>query len=151
MAPSADRAFEQALRALSRRERTSAQIHDWLVARGHEPEVAQGVVERLRSAGGLDDARYARLYAEDRRTLDGWGEERIRAALQARGVSAELIEEALASEESEADRALALLVERGQPVGDDAARNRALAFLVRRGYASEIAYDAVRAAEKHAA
>ena len=31
--------------------------------------------------GYLDDASYARRYAEDRRNLDGWGAERIERAL----------------------------------------------------------------------
>jgi regulatory protein len=149
--PPEERAFELALRALNRRERTSAQIRDWLEHRGFEPGVAIAVGERLEDAGGLDDARFARLYAEDRRELDGWGEERIRSALAQRGVPAELIDDALVCESSDAERALAQLVEHGKPVDDDAARGRALAFLVRRGYSSEVAYEAVRAAEKLAA
>jgi regulatory protein len=149
--PPEERAFELALRALNRRERTSAQIRSWLEHRGFEAEVANAVIERLEDAGGLDDARFARLYAEDRRTLDGWGEERIRAALAERGVASRLIEDALVCDESDAERALAQLVERGQALGDDAARGKALAFLVRRGYSSEVAYEAVRAAERLAA
>jgi regulatory protein len=149
--PPEERAFELALRALNRRERTSAQIRSWLEQRGFEAEVVAEVVERLEEAGGLDDARFARLYAEDRRALDGWGEERIRAALAERGVASWLIEDALVCEESDAERALAQLIERGQVLGDDAARGKALAFLVRRGYSSEVAYEAVRAAERSAA
>jgi len=146
--PPEERAFELALRALNRRERTSAQIQEWLIGRGFEVDVVDGVVARLRESGGLDDARFASLYVQDRRELDGWGEERIRAALAARGVESELIDDALVSEGAEADRALAQLLDRGQALDDDAARGRALAFLVRRGYASEVAYEAIRAAEK---
>ncbi len=149
--PPGERAFELALRALNRRERTSAQIRDWLEHRGFDAEVANAVVERLEDGGGLDDARFARLYAEDRRELDGWGEERIRAALTERGVASGLIEDALVCDESDAERALAQLLARGRALDDDATRGKALAFLVRRGYSAEVAYGAVRAAERLAA
>ena len=43
-------------------------------------------IERLTEAGGIDDARFARLFAEDKRALRGWGPERIEEALRARGV-----------------------------------------------------------------
>ena len=106
-------------------------------------------MERLQGAGGLDDERYARLYAEDKRALEGWGEERIRAALVARGVTASLIDRALTgtTHHGEIQRALAQLEARGEAVADEASRGRAYGYLVRRGYPSEVAYDAVRRAE----
>jgi regulatory protein len=120
-----------------------------LEARGFEPEVINEVVERLEEAGGLDDERYARLFAEDKRALEGWGEERIRASLEARSVAASLIDAALAdvTHAGELSRALELLERRGEAVAGEAARGRAYGFLIRRGYPSEVAYDAVRRAE----
>jgi regulatory protein len=102
--------------------------------------------------GELDDARFARRYAEDKRELSGWGAERIREALRRRGVEAELIERALASEstDDEVDRAAKLLAERSAAVHTDPGRARALAFLARRGYELEIAYEAVRRREREA-
>ena len=41
-------------------------------------------VAELRHLGYLDDARYAQRFAEDRRTLDAWGAERIERRLLAR-------------------------------------------------------------------
>ena len=61
----------------------------------------------------LDDARYARLFVEDKRTLEAWGSERIERELRARGVERELVAAALADgdadAEGELDRALELL------------------------------------------
>jgi regulatory protein len=151
--PPEEAAFELALRALNRRERTVAEISAWLSERGFEPEPIGAVLERLVDSGALDDARFARVFAEDKRALAGWGSERIRGDLEARGVAPSLIEAALgpASHENEVERATELVAERGDPLTSDAARGRALAFLVRRGYGSEVAYDAVRRAERNAA
>jgi regulatory protein len=108
-------------------------------------EVAAAVAE-LVELGYVDDARYARLFAEDKRTLAGWGSERIRRALRERGVAGDLIERALADEEgdSELDRALALLRRRfPQPPADS--RDRALGVMIRKGYDSDLACDALAA------
>ena len=43
-------------------------------------------MERLLEAGALDDERFARRFAEDKRELRGWGPDRIAEALRARGV-----------------------------------------------------------------
>jgi len=56
------------------------------------------VVSRLIEEGLLDDERFARRYAEDKRELAGWGPERIREALLARGVARDLVEAALEGE-----------------------------------------------------
>ena len=151
--PPEDRAFERALRALNRRERTTAELAAWLAQRGFTPATVDAVLDRLTETGGLDDARFARIYAEDKRELAGWGAERIRTELHARGVAPGLIDAALraVTPEGEAERATALLAKRGAPLDGDAARARALAFLLRRGYPSEVAYDAVRRAGRAAA
>lgn len=144
-----ERAVALALKALSRRELTAAELRARLEARRVDPGVVEVVVERLQGAGGLDDERYARLFAEDKRALNGWGEERIRAALVARGVAGSMIDRALAgaTHDGEIQRALEQLERRGEPVADEASRGRAYSFLVRRGYGSEVAYDAIRQAE----
>jgi len=154
--PGADRAeeaFEAALGALARKERSVAELRAWLQARGFDDAATAASLERLIEAGQLDDARFAAAYAADKRELRGWGSERIREALEARGVPAGEIAAALASEgdEAEADRGAGLLIARGADLSGEAARGRALAYLVRRGYASEVAYEAVRRAERAAA
>ncbi|MGH2963328.1 MAG: hypothetical protein ACRDL3_14230, partial [Solirubrobacterales bacterium] len=66
-----DEAFELAVRALGRRERSRAELEAWLVERGvGEPEV-EATMLRLEELGELDDARFARCYAEDKRELSG--------------------------------------------------------------------------------
>ncbi len=135
-----------ALRALGRKERTTAELAEWLRERGvGEIELGE-VVSALIEAGGLDDSRFALRFAEDKRELKRWGPGRIREALEARGVPREDVEAALADEDEEdqLERALAALSERRMPCDSEAERSRALALLARRGFGLELAYEAVR-------
>lgn len=147
-APRKRDAFELAVAAISSRERTIAELRGWLVAREVETEELEATIERLISIGELDDERYARRYAEDKRELRGWGPERIREALTERGVERALAEQAAGGEDSEeqAERAAALLDGRGDDLSGDPGRSRALAYLARRGYDYEVAYRAIRLA-----
>ena len=135
-----------ALKALERKERTVAEMGSWLRARGVGSEEVEEVVDRLVSSGVLDDARYARRYAEDKRELRRWGSERIRAALLDRGIDPADAEAALADagQEQEIERAVELLRDRDASLEDALERQRALGALVRRGYDSEVAYEAIR-------
>jgi regulatory protein len=118
-----------------------------------DEEERAAVIARLVTDGLVDDERFARRYAEDKRELAGWGPERIREALLARGVAADLVEAALEGEDEaeQVRRAVAMLGERGLRCDSDPERERALRLLVRRGYALELAYEAVRAAERASA
>jgi regulatory protein len=145
-----DRALQLAHRAIGQRDRTVAELRTYLERKRVEPEsIAEAVTELLES-GLLDDARYARRFAEDKRELESWGAERIARDLQRRGVAADLIEAVVAdrSREAELDTALLLLGRRMPPPADDRERNRAWQLLIRRGYEAELAYEAVRRHER---
>jgi regulatory protein len=143
-------AFADAVAALRRRERATAELRDWLTARGHGAEEIEEAIGRLSEVGELDDERFACRYAQDKRELSGWGGERIREALAARGVAPDLVEVALEADShgAQVGRACDLLARRGQPLDADAARARALGYLARRGYAHEVAYEAIRVAAR---
>ncbi len=146
-------AFELAVRALSRRERTVAELRSWLTHREVEPAEVDEAVERLIEMGQLDDERYASLFSEDKRELFGWGPGRIRDALIEKGIARQVAETAAGGESHSelAERAADLLARRRDRLDDDSERGKALAFLARRGYELEVAYDAVRLAERRAA
>ena len=140
-------ALEVAYRHLARRDRSEAEVRRHLAHRGIEPAALEAAVDRLADEGHLDDGRFARRFAADRRELDGWGSERIGAALRAAGVAPEHLAAALAerSDDEELRAAVAFLRRRlGAPPADDRERQRALALLVRRGYRLDLAYEAVR-------
>ena len=158
---------------LNRRERTLAEVRARLERAEIQDQEIDEVIAELLEFGYLDDARYARVFTQDKRTLEAWGSERIARALRERGVERELIEAALAEEpaefdagggfgvgggfgegdgfdenpgpDSELERAVTLLSQRF-PAGPAVGRDRERAFgvLARKGYESETAADAVR-------
>lgn len=150
MADRLSEVFGQAVGALHRRERSRAELGEWLTRRGLDELERAAVLDRLEEVGELDDARFARRYAEDKRELSGWGPERIRESLLSRGVPLEQVEAALDADsiDEQLDRAAELLERKGGDLDSDVARGRALGFLTRRGYDYEVAYEAVR---RHAA
>ena len=143
-----DKALAIAYRYLNQRERTEAEVRARLERTGVEPPDVEQAIAILLEQGYLDDARFARLFAQDKRELDQWGSDRIRQALLARGVERELVEDALGEQESgsEIERAVALLRRRfPSPAKDRRERDRALGMLLRKGYDSELALDALAA------
>jgi regulatory protein len=146
-------ALDLAYRYLGHRDRTVAEVRRHLAAKGVEDPVIDDTIAELQEQGYLDDARFAQRFAEDRRTLDSWGAERIERKLRDAGVPAEHIEVALGTQTPDEAReaAIELLRRRlSEPPRDDRGRERALGLLVRRGYDLELAYDAVRAFERAA-
>lgn len=130
---------------LARKERTTAEVRDWLVDRGANDDEVSDLIRRLEESLVLDDERFAVEFARDKRELAGWGQERIGKALAQRGIAADLIEAAQASEETtEVERATKILVERGFRFDDPADRRRALGVLARKGFSAEDAYEAIR-------
>ena len=147
-------ALDAAYRFLGRRDRTVAEVRERLEAQEIDAEVVDEAIAELMRQGYLDDARYAHRFAEDRRTIDAWGAERIERRLLAVGIEPALIAAAIgqrgAAEELEA--ALAVLRRRlTHAPTDDRDRDRALGLLVRKGYDLDLAYDAVRAYQRDAA
>jgi regulatory protein len=148
-----DRALALAYRYLSRRERTTVETRTHLLEKGVTAERVEAAIGALQEQGYLDDARFAQLFVQDKRTLEQWGSERIGRALRERGVARELIDAAIAEgplldrdegEESELDRALALLRRRfATPPRDRRERDRAIGVLMRKGYDQEVVLEAL--------
>lgn len=149
MPPEASEPRALAYRYLNRRERTVSEMRAHLEEQGVDARTTKQTLAELADRGYLDDERFARLFAQEKRELAQWGEERIRRGLEARGIEPELAA-AAASERgdggSEAEQALELLRRRiPHPQRGRRQREQALGLLLRRGYEYEVADDAVRA------
>ena len=57
-------AFAKAVEYLSRAMRTEEQLKKFLLSKGYDSDTVDSVADKLREYGYIDDARYARLYAE---------------------------------------------------------------------------------------
>lgn len=157
---SIEQALQRAYRYLGHRDRSVAELRRYLVGKGSPEEAADAAIAELEAQGYVDDARLAHRFAEDRRRLDAWGNDRIERRLREMGVGRPEIDAALAaladadaeSGLGEMEAAVALLRRRfPAPPETDRDRERALGLLVRRGYDLELAYDAVRALGREAA
>jgi regulatory protein len=145
------RAFERALKSISVRERTASEVEAFLRRREYDDDVIADVIRSLREEGLIDDAGYAQRFAEDRRLLDRWGNERIARDLERRGVERDLVDQALAGHGRDDELAVAIeLLDRRfpMPFDTDRERDKAWRMLVRRGYEPELAYSAVRRHEQ---
>ncbi|MGO9751055.1 MAG: regulatory protein RecX [Solirubrobacteraceae bacterium] len=143
----AQRALAFAYDYINKRERTVAEVAAELQRAGVDPPRAQAAIDELVALDYLNDVRFAKLFAQDKRTLEQWGAERIERGLVARGIDRELIAATLAEpdQETELQRALAVLARRfPQPPADRRERERALRVLLRKGYDGETALQAVR-------
>jgi len=136
-----------AWRALNRRDRTELELRGILAEKRVAPEEAEVVVGELLDGGFIDDAAFARRFAEDRRGLDAWGSERIERRLRALGVATEHVTAALGERDHTGELAAAVeLLRRRMPAVPQTPRerDRALGMLVRKGYELDLAHDALR-------
>ena len=114
MEPEAPRteALAVATRALARREHSQRSLRERLQRAGVAANDAEAVVEELRHAGLVDDARFAeeraRVLAER-----GKGDAAIRFELERGGIGTAEIEAALGSLDPERERAAVLVARRG--------------------------------------
>lgn len=140
------RALDLGYAYLAKRDRTVAEMRRRLDAGAVDAETAEAAIAVLVEQHYLDDARYARRFAEDRRNLDGWGCGRIEQRLRALGVDRDLVAGAVARAPEDELEAAVDVLRRRFPAGpvDRMERDRALGVLLRRGYDFELACDAVR-------
>jgi regulatory protein len=138
---------------LNRRDRTVLEVRRHLERAGVDEATVEQTILTLTDQGYLDDARFARLFAEDKRELEHWGSERVERGLLARGIDRELVRDVItqSSGENELERALSLLRRRFPAAPRDRRdRDRALGVLLRKGYDSELALEAIAAHAREA-
>jgi len=141
-------ALDLAYRCLGRRDRTELELRRYLEGRRVEPEAIEQALAQLREQGYVDDVRFARQFAEDKRLLEEWGADRIARRLTALGVAPEIVRDVVGARAAEDERAaaIALLRRRYPRLGDDPReQRRALGLLARKGYDAELAGEVVRA------
>jgi len=134
-------AHRAALRALARRAHARFDLRRRLLQKQHPPGAVDAALERLDSAGLLDDARFAADYAAAK-ARRGRGPSRLVRDLQAQGIDRRLAEDAvrtsLAAEGVDpADAVRALAEKRARQLAGLPApvrKRRLVAFLTRRGF-----------------
>lgn len=101
-------------------------------------EEAEKVVTTLVSEKYVDDLRYASAFARDKSSIAGWGRVKIAYMLSSKGISREVIDEAVGSiDEAKASGKLERLIEcKARSLKDDPQiRLKLLRYALGRGYA----------------
>jgi regulatory protein len=129
------RAVDTALRAVSRREQSVAELDLRLQQRGFAPGLREETLNRLERIGLVDDERYAMRRAESL-SERGHGDEAIRWRLERDGVADETAAKAVAALPPERQRARLVVASRGP--GPRTARE-----LARRGFGEDAVEEAL--------
>lgn len=108
-----------------------------LKALGGDADAAEKIVASLVKDGFVDDRRYAGAFVREKSSLQGWGEAKLKYMLAAKGLSREIIADALT--EIDPDKAAAklekLIAAKAKTLeGDPAFRLKLLKFGLSRGY-----------------
>ncbi|MFP5307012.1 MAG: regulatory protein RecX, partial [Gammaproteobacteria bacterium] len=129
---------DTALRLLSRREHSAAELAHKLVRRGHGEDEAGAIVGDMASAGWQSDDRYAEMLVRNR-AAQGYGPLCVRAELEAARVDEAAIRAALdAAEVDWTGRACAVHARKFKnPPGGGAEWQKQYRFLAMRGFEPE--------------
>ncbi len=143
-------AYLDALRLLSRRELSVADLRARLLYREHPSDDVDAAIAHLLETRALDDGRVARAFARTSANVKGRGRLRVMRELSQMGIAKEVIGEALAEVFGELDersliaRALQKKM-RGTPKAMTRAENaRLYQYLTRQGFSPAAIVDALR-------
>jgi regulatory protein len=139
------------LRLLTLQPRSRAELAAALAKRGVPDDAAGVVLSRFTEVGLIDDRAFAAAWVDSRHAGRGLSRRALAAELRRRGVDGEIVGEAVAVVDAEAEeRAARQLVDRRLPSTrrlDQPARVRRLAgMLARKGYPAGLAMQVVREA-----
>lgn len=143
-----ERARECALRFLTPRPRSRAEVRQHLVKKKFAADVIDQVLTRLNEVGLLDDGAFARYWVENREQFRPRAARALRLELKRKGLSETEIAAALAEvDESEsAYRAAQTRAQRWENLGRGEFLKKMTAFLMRRGFEYAVAYNAAKRA-----
>lgn len=133
-------ATTRALRFLSVRPRSEQEIRTKLKTKDVAEPVQDEVIQRLRTAGLLDDERFAELWVENRSEFRPRGGRALRMELRQKGIAETVIETTLAEldEETLALQAALKQARRYAGLEFEDFRKKLYGFLARRGFPYDI-------------
>ena len=142
-------AMNRAAALCARSEQAPGDIREKLVKWGLNPSDISRVLQQLREQGYIDEQRFARAFVNDRFNFNGWGRIKIAYQLKQKGISSEVIDDAMTAIDEEAyrQRLVELLQAKWRTVKDRkprAAWAAMMRFAASRGFEASIAGECVR-------
>jgi regulatory protein len=146
-------ALQRALRFLSYRSRSEAEVRTKLTELGYSQSIAEKTLARLRDLSYVNDESFARSWAQSRSGGRGYGPNRIEQELKSKGIDPALTRQVIREafdRESEKENAKRLLEQRfrERKLSEPKIVRRAIALLHRRGYSSEVIFDLLQHREE---
>lgn len=144
-ADNVERAHSRALDYLSYRPRSEMELRQYLRDKEFSEQAIEEAVARLTRAGLIDDDEFARYWIENRARFRPRGKRMLRYELGQKGISSQIIEEAL----EEYDEGAAVAHEareqarRLQHLPPDQFRRRLIGRLARRGFPYDLIQEAL--------
>lgn len=141
-------AFNRALRYLSYRARSEAEMRKYLSDKGFSDHVSQTVIDRLKDERLINDPRFAQDWIDNRVSFRPRSQTQLRFELRNKGLSEDLIEDAL--QEADLDDIELACVAGKKLVGRYARlgwldfRQKLGAALARRGFSYETVHSVTR-------
>jgi regulatory protein len=137
-------AYQRALKLLSYRDRSEAEIQQHLQQKGIPEEVVASVIARLRRSDLVNDKRFAQLWVENRAEFRPRSKRALAYELKEKGIDRTAIEEMLENFDNDAAAydAAHRYVRKLRPLAWPEFRQKLYGFLARRGFD----YDAAKAA-----
>ena len=141
-----DNAYQQALKLLSYRPRAEAEVRKKLELRGVSESIIIEVLERLRRSGLIDDARFARDWADNRSEFRPRSRRALAIEMHQRGLDNESIAQATADLDDDLLAYQAALKHSRKLNGMEwqIFRQKLTGFLARRGFSYDVIAPAVR-------
>jgi regulatory protein len=141
-----EKAYLQALKLLSYRPRSEAEVRKKLEQRSVPESMIAEVLERLHHSGLIDDTRFAQDWAENRSEFRPRSRRALVIEMRQRGVDEDAITQAVASldDESLAYQAAVKYCRRLNSMEWQVFRQKLTGFLARRGFSYGVAAPVVR-------
>lgn len=143
-----DKAYNSAIRFLTYRPRSIAELRQNLQKKEYDPAIIEAVIEKLEGYGFLNDTAFAQYWLEQRETFKPRGRMALQQELRQKGVASHIIDQVLA-ELDEDNTALEVATRKARSLAKlpkEQFQQKLGQFLQRRGFN----YETIRHATKEA-
>lgn len=145
-------AYNTALRFLSHVARSSKELERKLLEKQFEQHIVAAVIQKLTKQRYIDDEQFATMLTQQRVTYQKRGKLWVKRELEAKGLSAMHVEDAMAQidEQTESEQAYSIAQKRWERLNNEQPLNRKRKvndFLLRRGYSYGIVNDVLKRLE----
>ncbi len=140
------KAYDRALRFLTYRPRSEAELVRYLTSKGVPSDAQEEILRRLRRLELVDDEAFARFWVESRERGRPSGEFALRSELKQKGIVDDVIQRVLEplDQEKSAYRAARKQARRYRGLAVKQAETKLGAFLLRRGFSYSVANKVVQ-------